>query len=104
VLRTSEAELLAAALRASARQGIARDPRVALCFDDERPPFSFVVIHGTATLTDDLPEVKRWAAFIGGRYMGAERAKEYGERNGIAGELLVRVTPTKIIAARDIAD
>ncbi|MGI8663054.1 MAG: PPOX class F420-dependent oxidoreductase [Acidimicrobiales bacterium] len=85
-------------------RAIARDPRVAICFDDERPPFSFVLIHGTATTSDDPEELSRWATEIGGRYMGAARAREYGARNGVEGELLVRVTPTKVITARDIAD
>jgi len=85
-------------------RAIARDPRVAMCFDDERPPFSFVLIHGTAAIIEDLEEVRRWAAVIGGRYMGPERAEEYGARNGVPSELLVRVTPTKVIAARNIAD
>jgi PPOX class probable F420-dependent enzyme len=85
-------------------RAIRRDPRVAMCFDDERPPFSFVLVHGTATIIEDLDEVGRWAARIGGRYMGAERADEYGARNGVPGELLVRVTPTRVIAARNIAD
>jgi hypothetical protein len=35
--------------------------------------------------------------------MGADRAQEYGRRNGVPGELVVRVKPTKIIAAFDIA-
>lgn len=85
-------------------KGLRRDPRVALCWDDERPPFSFVIVHGTASISEDLDEVRRWATVIGGRYMGADRADEYGERNGVAGELLVRVSPTKVIAERDIAD
>jgi PPOX class probable F420-dependent enzyme len=85
-------------------RAVRRDPRVALCFDDERPPFSFVLVHGTATISEDLDEVRLWAGRIGGRYMGADRAEEYGARNGVPGELLIRVTPTKIIAARDIAD
>ena len=38
------------------------------------------------------------------RYMGAERAEQYGERNGVPGELLVRITPTRIVAQADIAD
>ena len=84
-------------------RALRRDPRVAMCFDDERPPFSFVLIHGTATISDDVDEVRRWATIIGGRYMGDDRADDYGARNGVPGELLVRVTPTKIIAARDIA-
>ena len=32
-----------------------RDPRVALCVDDERPPFSFVIVRGTVELIEDLP-------------------------------------------------
>lgn len=85
-------------------RALARDPRVSLCFDDEAPPFSFVLIQGTATISEDLPEVRRWAAIIGGRYMGDDQAEAYGERNGVPGELLVRVTPTKITGALDIAD
>jgi PPOX class probable F420-dependent enzyme len=85
-------------------RAIRRDPRVALCFDDQAPPFSFVLVHGTAAVSEDLDEVRRWATSIAARYMGADRAEEYGARNGVAGELLVRVTPTKIIPARDIAN
>lgn len=85
-------------------RALARDPRVSLCFDDETPPFSFVVVAGTATTTEDLAEVRHWAAVIGGRYMGQDQAEAYGERNGVPGELLVRVTPTKVSGALDIAD
>jgi PPOX class probable F420-dependent enzyme len=85
-------------------RAIRRDPRVAMCFDDERPPFSFVIVHGVAAVSEDLDELRHWAARLGGRYMGEDKAEEYGERNGVQGELLVRVTPTKIIAARNIAD
>ena len=85
-------------------RAIRRDPRVALCFDDDEPPFSFVLVHGTASISEDLDEVRLWAGRIGGRYMGEDRAEEYGARNGVPGELLVRVTPTKVIAARNIAD
>jgi PPOX class probable F420-dependent enzyme len=83
---------------------IKRDRRVAMCFDDERPPFSYVIVHGEATLSDDLDELRRWATVLGGRYMGADRAEEYGARNGVPGELVVRVTPTKVLAVRGIAD
>jgi PPOX class probable F420-dependent enzyme len=80
-----------------------RDPRVALCVDDERPPFAFVVVNGTATLSDDLEQLRHWAGVIGGRYMGAHRADEYGDRNAVPGELLVRITPTRIVSERDVA-
>jgi PPOX class probable F420-dependent enzyme len=85
-------------------RALLRDPRVSLCFDDETPPFSFVVVNGVVSISEDPDELARWAAIIGGRYMGADRAEEFGRRNGVPGELLVRVTPTKIISARDLAD
>ena len=85
-------------------KAIQREPRVSVLFDDERPPFSFVSIQGTASLSDDLDEVRRWAARLGARYMGEERAEEFGARNGVPGELLVRVTPDRVVAQADIAD
>jgi PPOX class probable F420-dependent enzyme len=83
---------------------IRRDPRVSLCVDDEIPPFAFVLVEGVATLSDDLEELRRWATRIAGRYMGADLAESYGKRNGVPGELLVRVTPTKITGQSGIAD
>ena len=85
-------------------RALARDPRVAICVDDEQPPFSFVQIQGTATFSDAPDELLDTATRIGGRYMGADRAEEFGRRNGVPGELVVRVTPTKVIAAFDVAD
>lgn len=85
-------------------RNLARDPRLTLCVQDDRPPFSFVVLDGTAELVDDVDEVRAWAARIGGRYMGVDRAEEYGERNGVPGELLVRVTVTHAVSARGVAD
>ncbi|TDD81314.1 PPOX class F420-dependent oxidoreductase [Actinomadura rubrisoli] len=85
-------------------RALARDPRVTICVDDDTPPFSFVIIRAEAALLDDLDETRKWAAVIGGRYMGADRAEEYGARNGVPGEYLVRARITKVIAERDIAD
>jgi hypothetical protein len=61
-------------------------------------------IDGSVTLHDDPDEVRRFATTIGGRYMGADRAEEVGRRNGVPGELLVRLRPTKITTAFDVAD
>jgi PPOX class probable F420-dependent enzyme len=84
-------------------KSLARNPSVALCFDDERPPFTYVIVRGETSMSADLQELRRWATVLGGRYMGEDRAEEYGARNGVPGELLVRVRPTKVIVARDIA-
>lgn len=85
-------------------RNIRRDGRVSLCVQDDRPPFSFVTLSGTARWSDDLPDVRAWAARIGARYMGADRADEYGTRNGVPGELVVRLTPASVVAVKDVAD
>ena len=81
-----------------------RDPRVSLCVEEEEPPFHFVVIEGSSEPTAGDPDLLYWATRIGGRYMGADRADEYGRRNAVEGELLVRVTPQKIVAYKNISD
>ncbi len=82
---------------------IRRDGRVCLCVDDEQPPFSYIQIDGTATLSADSAELKYWSTRIGGRYMGEELAEAYGKRNSVEGELLVRVTPANVIFIKDVA-
>ena len=81
-----------------------RDPRVCLCVDDDTPPFAYAQIEGTAQLTAESEALLYWATRIAGRYMGAALAETYGKRNGVAGELLVRLTPTKILFQQNIAD
>lgn len=85
-------------------KGLQRDGRVALCVDDEQPPFSFVIIEGTARIGTDVDETLPWATRLGARYMGAETAEQFGRRNAVPGELLVRVVPTRIIAKARISD
>jgi PPOX class probable F420-dependent enzyme len=84
-------------------RSLRRDPRVALCVDEEEPPFAFVALTGVASLSTDLDDLLRFATLIGGRYMGADRAEEFGRRNGVPGELLVRVKPLTVVAEADIA-
>jgi PPOX class probable F420-dependent enzyme len=84
-------------------KALLRDPRVGLCWDDERPPFSFVTVAGTCTLSTDPDELLAWATRIGGRYMGADQAEAYGRRNAVPPEMVVRVTPTKVVAKLDVA-
>jgi PPOX class probable F420-dependent enzyme len=78
-------------------------PLVSLCVDDEQPPFAFVKLDGTAEFSNHLDELRHWATIIAGRYMGEDQAEAYGNRNAVAGELLVRVTPSSIIGETDIA-
>ena len=83
---------------------LTRDPRVVMCVDDPRPPYSFVQVQGIATIGDDPQEVLDIATRTGGRYMGADRAEEYGRRNGVPGELVVRIKPTKVRKAFNLAE
>ncbi|MFI0239188.1 PPOX class F420-dependent oxidoreductase [Streptomyces sp. NPDC016845] len=85
-------------------RNLARDARVALCVDDERPPFSFVTIQGRVELSEDPAELLDSATRIGGRYMGEDRAEEFGRRNAVPGELVVRVKVEKAVAMGDVAD
>ncbi len=80
-----------------------REGRLALCVDDETPPYAFVIVEGTVTISEDLEQLRHWATRIGGRYMGEDRAEEFGQRNGVPGELLIRLTPTKMLGRAEMA-
>jgi len=84
-------------------RNLRRDPRAALVVDEEQPPFAFVHIRGHVVLSDDPQELLRFATEIGGRYMGADRADEFGRRNAAPGELVVRLRPERVIAEADVA-
>lgn len=79
------------------------NPLVSLCVDDGEPPFAFITVEGEASVTSGDPELRYWATRIAGRYMGEELAESYGERNSVEGELLVRVSPHKIVARKNVA-
>jgi PPOX class probable F420-dependent enzyme len=83
---------------------IRRNNRVSICIDDQKPPFSFVTIFGTAKIQPyKQKEVLKWATKIAERYMGRKNAEVYGERNSGEGAVLVQINPTKVIAEKDIA-
>jgi PPOX class probable F420-dependent enzyme len=80
-------------------RALARDPRISMCVDLEEPPYGFVQVQGRAELSEEPSDLVRTATAIGGRYMGQDRAEEFGKRNGVPGELVVRLRPAKVIAA-----
>lgn len=85
-------------------KAIARDPRLVLSVDLEAPPYAFVQVQGVAEVSEDPVDLLRSATAIGGRYMGDDRAEEFGRRNGVPGELLVRLRPTKVIASLNMTE
>ncbi len=84
-------------------RALRREGRACLVVDEESPPYGYVKIDATVRFDDDPAHVRALATALGGRYMGADRADEYGARNGVPGELVVRLTPTKVAAVTDLS-
>ena len=90
--------------KASAKaRAFALDRRVSIVVDDEAPPFALVKLDGTVELSDDPSDRLAFATRIGERYMGSDRAEEFGRRNGGDDEWLVRFRPERVSAVADIA-
>jgi hypothetical protein len=86
------------------RCATSQNPNVAICVDDERFPFAFVSIRGRARLERLTPsELLPWTTRISRRYVGDDRAEEYGRRNAVEGGVLVRVTLDHVLAVNDVA-
>ena len=83
-------------------RALQRDPRVTMSVDLPKPPYGFVQVQGRAVVTEDLAEVRRIATLCGARYMGADRAEEFGARNGVPGELGVWIEPSKVVVSLDV--
>jgi hypothetical protein len=84
-------------------RSLARVGWASLCVDDERPPFSFVTVSGSVTISTDIDEMLEWATRIAARYMGEARSVQFGRRNAVAGELLVRLRAAHVIAVSGVA-
>ncbi|HEU0297164.1 MAG TPA: PPOX class F420-dependent oxidoreductase [Anaerolineales bacterium] len=99
----NEEIIFTAGYRSVKVRNILRDGRVAICVDDDTPPFHYVLLEGRAEILNSSVEAARhWGAIIGGRYMGTDRAEEFGRRYGVEGEWVMRMIPDKVIAYKDI--
>jgi len=85
-------------------KNLAREGRAAISVDDGTPPYSFVAANGRVTISEDPGDLLEFATRIGGRYMGSERAKEYGRRNGVPGEYLVRLHCERITGVANVSN
>lgn len=85
-------------------RALVRNRTFSLCVDDDTPPYSYVMLEGRVRSIDDQdPGLREWATRIGGRYMGADQAEAYGERNSVPGEYLVRAEITRLVGRREVA-
>lgn len=85
-------------------KNIRRTGYAAISVDTNVPPFDAAWAEGPVEIIEDARQLRHWATVIGGRYMGEDRAREFGERNGVEGELLCRLHPKRISGIRGIAD
>jgi PPOX class probable F420-dependent enzyme len=85
-------------------RALARTGWASLCVDDDRPPYSFVTVSGPVTLSTDVEAMLSFSTRIAARYMGEELADEFGRRNAVEGELLVRLAAQNVLALRNVAD
>jgi PPOX class probable F420-dependent enzyme len=83
-------------------KSLRRDPRAALVVDLEAQPYAFVMVEGTVTLSTDHEEMLPLSIAIARRYVDPDEAEDYGKRNAVDGELLVRLHPDKIVAIDDL--
>jgi PPOX class probable F420-dependent enzyme len=84
-------------------RNLLRTGQAALTVDEPTPPFDFVTVRGPVEISEDLEEMLPWAIALGGRYMGPDKAEDFGRRNAVEGELLVRLTPDHVVALAAIA-
>jgi PPOX class probable F420-dependent enzyme len=82
---------------------LARDPRVSLCVEDDRPPFGFARLDGVAEMSVDDPSLLEWTTRIAARYLGEDRAEEIGRLNSGPGHALVRVRVQHVVALVELA-
>ncbi|MFC7529632.1 PPOX class F420-dependent oxidoreductase [Actinoplanes sp. GCM10030250] len=85
-------------------RNLTRDPRATICVDEEAAPYAYVTVRGRATLSTDVDGMREWSTRIAERYMGPGRAAEYGARNAVDGELLVRLRIERVSAFTGVAD
>ncbi|GAB2967212.1 PPOX class F420-dependent oxidoreductase [Amycolatopsis acidiphila] len=84
-------------------RALRRDPRISVTVDDQQPPYSYVQFSAVASLHEDVEEMLPWSTAIGARYMGEDKAAEFGRRNAVPGEYLVRARITKVVAHAELA-
>jgi PPOX class probable F420-dependent enzyme len=85
-------------------RSLVRTGQAAMCVDDERPPYAFVLVEGAITVSEEPGPLLDATTRIARRYMGEELAEQFGARNAVPGELLVRLTPSRVIAHGGLAD
>ncbi len=88
-------------------RNLLRQPVVSVLVDMEEMPFAWARLDGVATTRtydDDPADMLLWARSTCERYVGSESADAFARRNAVPGELLVRVSPTRLVGQFGVAE
>jgi PPOX class probable F420-dependent enzyme len=84
---------------------ISKDPRVSICVENDSYPYGFATIQGIATVQElPLGDLLIWTTKIASRYVPENLVSQFGKRNAIDGEMLIRVSIREYFAFEGIAD
>ena len=85
-------------------KNLLRTGQATMTVDTPEPPYGFVTITGNVEISEDLEAMLPWSIRIAARYMGADKADQFGRRNAVEGELLLRLVPERTVALQGLAD
>lgn len=84
-------------------RAIAGEPRVALSIHEDVPPYSFVMVEGTAEVVTDPDEIRRGATEIARRYLPAEAVDGFVGYGTSEGKVGVRIRVDRITGVDRVA-
>lgn len=76
-------------------RNVEREPRVAFCIDDERPPYHTVIVRGLVAVVEAPGEAWREALAI--HYLGEEAGRRYARENPDTNNVMLRIVPEKVV-------
>jgi hypothetical protein len=79
------------------------DEARAFLAEDETFPYAFATVRGPVEIAERPHDFLAWTTRIAERYVGPERATEYGERDAALDDWVVRLKPERILAQAEIA-
>lgn len=75
-------------------RNIERDPRVAFCIDEDRPPYHTVLVSARVAV-EDAPG-REWREALAIHYLGEEAGKRYTAENVHPNNIMLRIVPEKV--------
>jgi len=84
-------------------RAIAHEPRVTLSVHEDVPPYSFLMVEGTAEIVTDPDEIRRGAAEIARRYLPSEAVDGFVGYGTAPGKVGVRIRVDRLTGVDRVA-